>query len=215
MSDHGVSRNERFANEKSLIRPRPLVPYVFSEWTEAKVHPDCCIQVKKGFYSVPFQHIGQYVRVKLTDKIVTVFSADLTEVCVHPRVGEHKKSLRDEHFPNRQMQSGSFEVKRARDTARAIGPGMESYVSWQFDISRPLVALRRMQGVLRLAKSGVGTAAMEFAAVQSKQFGRRDLRYFEQCATNFQKRGGAGPKSASAPNRVPGSLNLQFNDGGT
>jgi hypothetical protein len=208
MTEHGVSRNDRFANERGLLRPLASTPYVFSEWTEATVHPDCCIQVQKGFYSVPFQLIGRQVRVKLTDKIVTVFSQVMCEVTCHPRVGLHKKSLKDEHFPNRLMQSGSFEVQKAREKARSIGPEMTAYVSWQFDISRPLTALRRMQGALRLHKSGVSAAAIEFAAAQARQFSRRDLRYFEQCATSFQKRGGAGPKSAPPPKRIAESLNL-------
>jgi len=216
MAEHGVSRNERFANERSLLRPLPLSPYVFSEWTEATVHPDCCIQVQKGFYSVPFQHVGQQVRVKLTDKTVTIFSMDMTEIAFHTRVALHKKSLTDEHFPNRLMQSSSFEVKRAREQAHSIGPAMHAYVSWQFDISRPLTALRRMQGVLRLHRNGIGAEAMEFAATQAKQFLRRDLRYFEQCAQAFQKRGGAGPRPAAPPRRITESLNLHHhNEGGS
>lgn len=215
MAEHGASRNDRFMNEKDLLRSFPESPYVFSEWTEATVHPDCCIQVQKGYYSVPYQHIGQRVRVKMTNNLMTIFSLEMAEIAVHARVGMYKKSLVDAHFPNRLMQSGSFEIQRIRENAQRIGPETSAYVDWQFDISRPLTALRRMQGMIRLCRVGVGDAALEFAAAQARQFMKRDLRYFEQCAINFQKRGGGGPRSTSAPKRIPETLNLHQTEKGT
>ena len=73
MKDYGVSRNQRFVEEQKLLKPLPITPFELSEWRQAKVHPDCHIQVEKNFYSVPFIYAGQKVRVRLTDKIVEVF----------------------------------------------------------------------------------------------------------------------------------------------
>jgi hypothetical protein len=38
------SRDERFENEKALLKPLPQSPYEISEWRSAKVHPDGHIQ---------------------------------------------------------------------------------------------------------------------------------------------------------------------------
>lgn len=211
MTDYGVSRNDRFSNERPLLQELPPGPYEIFEWREARVHPDCCVQVAKGFYSVPFEYIGQVVRVKLTDKLLIIFSMCMTEIAVHTRAGDHQRSLRDEHFPNRYMQVSSYDVQKARETARRIGPHTDEYVSWQFDITRPLTALRRMQGVLRLFQScKISPDAMEFAATQAKQFSRRDLRYFEQCAKNYEKSGSA-PRVLTAPKRDLSTLHLHNN----
>ena len=65
MKDYGVSRNQRFEEEKKQLKAQPpRLPFEISEWRQAKVHPDCHIQVEKNFYSVPFVYVGQRVRVQ-------------------------------------------------------------------------------------------------------------------------------------------------------
>ena len=76
MKDYGVCRGQRFEEEKKHLKPLPSSRFEMSEWRGAKVHPDCHIQVEKNFYSVPFVYVGQKVRVRLTDKMVEVFSED-------------------------------------------------------------------------------------------------------------------------------------------
>jgi hypothetical protein len=76
MKDWGVSRDERFENEKALLKPLPQSPYEISEWRSAKVHPDCHIQVDKRFYSVPFKWVGKTVQVRLSQSRVEIFSEE-------------------------------------------------------------------------------------------------------------------------------------------
>ena len=52
MKDYGVSCNQSFEQEKKQLKGPPPSPFELSEWRQAKVHPDCHIQVEKNFYSV-------------------------------------------------------------------------------------------------------------------------------------------------------------------
>jgi transposase len=54
MKDYGVSRAQRFEEEKKQLKALPCSPLELSEWRRAKVHPDCHVQVEKNFYSTPF-----------------------------------------------------------------------------------------------------------------------------------------------------------------
>jgi len=47
MKDYGVSRAQRFEEEKKHLKPLPPSRFELSEWRGAKVHPDCHIQVVK------------------------------------------------------------------------------------------------------------------------------------------------------------------------
>ena len=59
--------------EQPLLTPLP--PEVFSAavWKEAKVHPDCFIQVNKKAYSVPFLYVGKTLNVKVRAKTIEVY----------------------------------------------------------------------------------------------------------------------------------------------
>ena len=74
MKDYGVSRAQRFEEEKRQLKALPPTAFELSEWRRAKVHPDYHVQVEKNFYSTPFVYVGQNVRVRLTAKMVEVFS---------------------------------------------------------------------------------------------------------------------------------------------
>jgi transposase len=86
MKDYGQSRVERFAHEQTLLRPLPAARFELFDWRSAKVHPDCHVQVDKNFYSVPHRTIGQTVRVRVSDKLVEVFTADHERLAAHARL---------------------------------------------------------------------------------------------------------------------------------
>jgi hypothetical protein len=84
MKDWGVSRADRFAGERSLLKPCPVSNWELSEWKTPKVHADCHVQVLKKFYSVPYQYVGREVRARVTSKMIEVFDQDLNPLSVHP-----------------------------------------------------------------------------------------------------------------------------------
>lgn len=143
MKDYGVSRTQRFAEEKKQLKALPPSPFELSEWRQAKVHPDCHIQVEKNFYSVPFIYVGQKVRVRLTEKMVEVFSEDSQPLTAHARLrGIGQFSTYDFHYPEKKLAVARFEVHHALTQAKQLGPHVEQLVDQLFCGSHPLRHLR-------------------------------------------------------------------------
>jgi transposase len=188
MSDYGVSRMERFATEKPLLAPVPP-SYEMYEWREAKVHPDCCIELMKSIYSVPYVHVGKQVRVKFNEKVVVILDhSGLETLAVHTRKEKYRPSIVEEHLPPSKVQKSCFDIIRVERLAQSIGEKTGHYVTWQFESERfPLRALRRMQGLVRFYEtSRVSREAMEYAAMRATQYQKRELRFFVDCAKSFK-----------------------------
>ena len=110
---------------KALLSTR----FELSQWRGAKVHPDCHVQVEKNFYSVPFVYVGQQLRVRLTEKMVEVFSEDSQSVSAHGRLtGVGKFSTYDSHYPEHKLSVARFEVRHAQDQAHKLGTAVEKLV---------------------------------------------------------------------------------------
>lgn len=191
MKDWGVSRDERFENEKSLLKPVPESPYEISEWRSAKVHPDCHIQVEKGFYSVPFKWVGKTVQVRLGQSRVEIFSEESEALAVHPRLtGGARYSTQDAHYPEHKTGVAQFAVADAKAESGKVGPNTRALIDHLLDTDYPLKHLRRAQGILRLVKSQlVKPDALEYAAQKAMSFGKTHLQYVKACALHYQLHG--------------------------
>ena len=208
MKDYGVSRNQRFEGEKKQLKPLPSSPFELSEWRQAKVHPDCHIQVEKNFYSVPFVYVGQKVRVRLTEKIVEVFSEDSQSLTAHARLkGIGQFSTYDFHYPEKKLSVARFEVRHAQHQAKQLGPHVEKLVDQLFGGSHPLRHLRRVQGILRLAKRYPITAeALDHACQRAIVFNKTRLAYIKDCALYFVAHGHR--PTLLPPKRRPDTVHL-------
>ena len=190
MKDYGVSRLDRFETEAPLLKSVQARPFEFSERRTAKVHPDCHIQVFKNFYSVPFQNVGQVVRVRITEKLVEIFSEDGDLIAAHTRLfgkGQFSTDLR--HYPEPQRGIRRFELRYAKREAEKIGPHTQALVESLIQASYPLKYLRRIQGILRLTKS-VSKSSLEYACAQALLFNKPRLGYIKNCAEHFERNGG-------------------------
>ncbi len=208
MPDYGVSRRERFEVEKPKLLSLPANPYEISEWREAKVHPDCCIQIENCFYSVPHHHRGQTVRVKIADKLITIYDKDVNAIACHQRTFKKGDVVSEEsHFPDSLMQSQSFDVKKALAKAEAVGPYTDQLVKVLLNGDRPLRYLRRVQGIFRLLDRGIGNKALEYASSQALTFSKMHLSFIKACAEQYQLSGGR--LTACRPSRDPGYVHLR------
>jgi transposase len=191
MKDYGQSRCERFVHEQPLLKPLPLGRFEFFDWRSAKVHPDCHVQVDKNFYSVPHRVIGQTVRVRLSDKLVEVFTADHQRLAAHARLsGVGKFSTDEQHYPDGKLSIKRFEIRSAQAEADRIGPKLSELVQTLIQSSHPLRHLRRVQGILRLYQSGrVTREALEYAADKALVFRKPTLRYLKACAEHYDANG--------------------------
>jgi hypothetical protein len=165
MKDYGVSRLDRFEEEKKHLQKLPPCGFVFTEWKSSKVHPDCHIQVGKNFYSVPHAFVGLVVRVRLSKKLIEIFSDDAEPIATHARItGEYRYATDPRHYPEAKFATASFGIHQAQAFAKRVGPETERLVEHLFALSHPLKYLRRVQGILRLVeKKRVSVAALEYA----------------------------------------------------
>lgn len=153
---YGVSRRQKFEEgERAKLLPQPLGSYSYGVWKEAKVHPDCHIQIEKNFYSVPYQLRGKSVEVRISGSIVEAYF-ELRCVSRHLRAGPNsmgKYITSNEHLPEAHLALLEATPQRALEDAAEIGPGTEAVVKLLLENSvHPLTYLRRIQGILRLAK---------------------------------------------------------------
>jgi transposase len=208
MADYGVSRLERFEVEKSKLLNLPSTPYELCEWREAKVHPDCCIQVDKAFYSVPYQYRSQSVRVKVTANLISIFDQETRPLACHQRANRVGAVVScEEHYPDQKLQYNSFDVKKALARAEAVGPNTELLVDTLLSGPRPLRYLRRVQGMFRLLERDVNPTALEYACGQAITFCRYTLAFIESCAQQYQLTGGR--LQTCRPQRDPESTYLR------
>ncbi len=208
MKDYGVSRSRRFEEEKKKLKPLPPSPFEMSEWRAAKVHPDCHIQVEKNFYSVPFVHVGQRVRVRLTEKVVEVFSDDSQPLTAHTRLrGTGEFSTYEFHYPEKKLAVARFEVHHALAQAKKIGPQVEQLVGELLSTQHPLRHLRRVQGILRLSKRyPITPEALDHACQRAILFNKTRLAYIKDCALYFVTHGQR--PTLVAPQRKPDTVHL-------
>jgi transposase len=208
MKDYGVSRSQRFEEEKKHLKPLVTSRFEMSQWRGAKVHPDCHIQVEKNFYSVPFVYVGQQLRVRLTEKMVEVFSEDSQAVSAHGRLtGVGKFSTYDSHYPEQKLSVARFEVRHAQEQAQKLGAGVEKLVEQLLSTEYPLRHLRRVQGILRLAKCHPITAeALDHACQKALCFNKTRVAYIKDCALYFVAHGQR--PTLSVPQRKPDTVHL-------
>lgn len=208
MKDYGISRAQRFEEEKKALKPLPSSTFELSEWRSAKVHPDCHIQVDKNFYSVPFVYVGQRARVRMTEKMIEVFNENSQPIAVHGRLtGIGKFSTFDSHYPEAKLSVARFEVRHAQEQAKGFGPHVEKLVELLLSGQHPLRHLRRVQGILRLSKSyPITPEALDHACQRALTFNKTRLAYIKDCALYFVTHGQR--PTLLTPQRQPDMVHL-------
>lgn len=176
---YGTSRREKFAEgEKSKLHPLPDAAYSFGTWKVAKVHPDCHIQIGKNFYSIPHQERGKSLDVRITATMLDVYS-DLNCVARHlvaPSRTMGKYITQSKHLPESHIALRESTPQNAIEDAACIGPATELVVKSLIEEARhPLQHLRRVQGILRLAKR-YSAASLERACTTVIEIGSQTPR---------------------------------------
>ena len=164
--------------------------------------------MEKNFYSVPFVYVGQKIRVRLTEKMVEVFSEDSQPIAAHSRLsGVGKFSTYDSHYPEKKLSVARFEVHHAIEQASKLGPHVEKLVDKLLSTDYPLRHLRRVQGILRLAKRyPITPEALDHACQRALFFNKTRLAYIKDCALYFVSHGQR--PTLLAPSRQPDLIHL-------
>ena len=121
--------------EKPLLRPLPPVPFEISQWVYGrKVQRNGHVVFERNFYSVPYEHIGRSVDLRITDTTIEVFAGDhrLTSHLLAPVGVVNEYRTHDSDLPDgpryQQMDPG-----RAREWAARIGENTITIVNRIFE----------------------------------------------------------------------------------
>lgn len=99
LTGKNMSRWDAFLQEeKDYLLMLPTETFELSEWKQAKVQPNSHVVYQGHFYSVSFEHIGETVDIRATQRTVEIF--------YHQRIASHKRlwgkdqySTVEEHMP--------------------------------------------------------------------------------------------------------------------
>ena len=145
----GLKPYESFIqNEKKALKELPFKPFELGEWKRAKVHPDCFIQYKKQYYSVPYKYSGKNIWIRATDKIVSIYYNE--EIIKQHLRTESKRHTDYNDFPERIKASVNPEVfENIILKANRVGHYYKKMIEKTLKI-HAWMRLRRAQGFIAL-----------------------------------------------------------------
>ena len=136
------------AAEKDRLAALPASPFVLAQWSRCKVGPDIHASVAKVLYSIPWQHIGKILDVRLTSSMAQFFDhGELVKT--HVRVARGKQTDLADYPPEKiafHMRTPAWCRKKAAE----IGPACQALIGGLLE-DNALHRLRAAQGVLHLA----------------------------------------------------------------
>jgi hypothetical protein len=116
-------------------------------------------------------------------------------------------STYDFHYPEAKLSVARFEVHHAKEQAKKLGPHVEELVGELLSGHHPLRHLRRVQGILRLAKRyPITLEALDHACQRAIVFNKKRLAYIKDCALYFVTHGQR--PTLAAPKRQSDTLHL-------
>src|SRR4030067_288961 len=112
--------------DRPALLPLPTSPYVFEEWSYARVGIDYHVEVDGHYYSVPYALVKKKVEIRATSTTVEVlFQGN--------RVASHAKSFLkgkhttlNEHMPSFPSRDTGWRPERIRRWAATVGPETEA-----------------------------------------------------------------------------------------
>jgi hypothetical protein len=155
-STKSTSRMECWAREESpALRPLPAIPFEAVEWKLARVHADSTVSLESAYYSVPFQHRGKSVRIKLTPTHIEIFR-DLESVALHERDFARRATRHaiPEHLPENETARGEALPQKLLTQARDISGSLHAVVEKLF-VADTLGNLRRVQRLIRRSQDEI------------------------------------------------------------
>jgi transposase len=148
---HGTTKRQvaaMFAEEKPALLPLAIEPFRFYQFGYRSVNLDGCVEVAAAYYSTPPGWISRQVKVQWDERIVRVLD---------PRTGqllrEHLRQERGRHRIEEQDKPAHILPSSTRLLARCEAAGSHiGALCQRMYRDDGVVAIRRIQGILSLAK---------------------------------------------------------------
>ena len=142
------------ATEQHTLAALPVREFELASWSRPKVGPDIHVKVGKALYSVPWQHIGQHLDARATNKTVELFRDNVlvkTHITATAAAGGRQGRMTDYgDYPPEKIAFHMRTPTWCRQRADQIGPGAVALIAELLEVNA-LFRLRAAQGVLGLA----------------------------------------------------------------
>ncbi len=149
------SRLQQFETlEKPALKPLPQYPYEFAEWKKVRVNIDYHVELKKHYYSAPYQLAHQQLEARVTSAVVEIFHKG-------QRVASHVRSFVDygyttlvEHMPQNHREYAEWTPVRLAQWAAQSGEATKAVVEKILSNHvHPQQGFRPCLGIMRLGKT--------------------------------------------------------------
>ena len=150
--------------EQPELLPLPERPFAIVAWRSAKVHPDCHVAIDRVLYSVPWQHVGKTLQVKLGTALIELFDGPEL-VKTHPLAARGRQTDHADLPPDKVaflMRTPAWCRRRAAEAGPAALALVDDLLA-----EGSLTRLREVQAVLRLLDT-YGAARLDAACALAR-----------------------------------------------
>jgi transposase len=165
------SRRSMFESlDRPALRPLPATPYVYEEWSRARVGIDYHVDVDGHYYSVPSSLVKKQVDIRITAGTMEVLFKG-NRVASHARSFlKGKPTTLPEHMPSSHRRYAEWTPERIRSWAATVGPQTEAHVLAIMEHrTHPEQGFRAALGIMRLFKQ-YGTERLETACRRASKY---------------------------------------------
>jgi len=138
------------AHEQPALLPLPETPFELARWAQATVHPDCHVQFDGRFFSVPWQHVGKQLHLRIGERVMCAYDGTALIKTHLLRTGQRRYTDPDDYPPQKVAFLQRTPVW-CRRRAGELGPSVAAIVDELLSGPHPLSCLRQAQGIIRLA----------------------------------------------------------------
>jgi len=180
-----VSRKELFETiDKPAMKPLPQERYEFAEWMKPRVNIDYHVEVRRHYYSVPYQLKGQLVDARITARTVEIFFKG-KRIATHVRnYAPFKHTTLPEHMPESHKRYLSWTPSRIIGWAEKTGPSTGALVKEIMEKKpHPEQGFRSCLGIIRLEKH-YGEDRLEAACARALSMGAYSYRSVKSILMN-------------------------------
>lgn len=169
---------ERFADEKPHLRPLPAHPYDTARVVYRVCSIDGFVAIDGNRYAVPYEHVTDIVPVRITQREVFIYAADLSLVARHelaPRGAGREVAPPGTHQPWNRRGANLDQLKLA---FAAIGDGGDLFFAGLCTAQRRLAGYHARQ--ILLLRERYSTADLLAAIVHARSFGAFEHKAIER-----------------------------------
>jgi transposase len=170
---HGTTKEQplaRFEIERAQLQPLPPSPYDRGVWKMLKLHRDCHVMFEGAYYSAPFAHIGQQVRVRGGNHQVRIYTLDYQLLATHERADQPgQRHTHPRHLPPEKLPGWLLNREACQEEALSIGPATVEVVQALLD--DPVIDRLPTVGRLLRLRARFGDARLEAACQRALAFG--------------------------------------------